>query len=78
MGRVNKCCNPFSKKNHKKIIKNLVLITRNRAHAFKEYIGDYMCDLCERAIYLGRKTEVPVGLLSAKESSESALVMKII
>lgn len=66
MGRVNKCCKPFNIKNHKKIIKNLVLITKNRAPAFKDFIGDYMCNSCERAIYLGRKPEIP-GELSVNE-----------
>ncbi|CAH0553841.1 unnamed protein product [Brassicogethes aeneus] len=55
MGRVNKCCNPLNKKNHKYVIKNLVLITANRACDFKDFIGYYMCNSCERAIYLSRK-----------------------
>lgn len=59
MGRVNKCCNPLNKKNHKYVIKNLVLITANRVCDFKDFIGYYMCNSCERAIYLGRKPEKP-------------------
>ena len=59
MGRVNKCCNPLNKKNHKYVIKNLILITANRARDFKDFIGCYMCNSCERAIYLGRKPEIP-------------------
>lgn len=69
MSPVNKCCNPFCKKNHKKIIKNLVLITKNRAQEFKDFIGNYMCNSCERAIYLGRKPEIP-GELSINKCSD--------
>lgn len=58
MGRVNKCCNPINKKNHNNVLKKLVLIRANRACQFKAFIGKYMCNSCERAIYLGREPEI--------------------
>lgn len=48
------------------MIKNRVLITKNRAHDFKDFIGNYMCNLCARAIYLGRKSEI-LGDLSVNK-----------
>ncbi|CAH1115696.1 unnamed protein product [Psylliodes chrysocephalus] len=33
--------------------------TTNRARDFKDFIGYYMCNSCERAIYLGRKPGIP-------------------
>ncbi len=69
MSLVKKCCNPFNKKNHKKVIKNLLLITKNRAHDFKDFIGNYMCNSCERTIYSGRKPEI-LGELSVNKCPE--------
>lgn len=56
MGKVNTCCNPFGKKSHKSVRKNLYCIDLNSSSLFEDFIGLYICNSC-RVDFYKKKSE---------------------